>query len=64
MELEKLVELSQSAKDDAEKCVAGNKSAGRRARKTLMELASLCKNLRKQVLEAMKGDESGSESDE
>lgn len=44
-----LVSLVESAKVDAEKVDAGNKSAGTRLRKTMQEVKKLCKAVRDDV---------------
>lgn len=56
-ELLKLTEVVNLAVKEAQVCFdEKNKSAGRRARKGLLEIATMSKELRKRVLEAMKAD--------
>jgi len=56
---EKLDEICAAlceCKDDAQKTEDGNVSAGRRARKALMEISKDIKNLRNMILENSKKD--------
>lgn len=52
--LEEVVEKLREAKADAQKVQAGNASAGRRLRKTLMTAAKDLKDLRAKILEQSK----------
>jgi len=57
MIIEKLREILQEltdASEDAEKCEEGNASAGRRVRKTSMEVIKQLKELRAMILEQNK----------
>lgn len=49
--LEKLAELNATAQQEGTKFEAGNKTAGTRLRKTLLEIKNLCHDIRKDVLE-------------
>ena len=46
---ETLVSLFNTYTNENEKAVAGNKSAGTRARKALSEISKLCKDRRKEI---------------
>lgn len=46
--VEKIAALAAAFMADAEKCVAGNKAAGARARKASLELQDLLKEFRKE----------------
>lgn len=52
--LDEIVESLCECKEDAEKTQSGNVSAGRRARKALMEIAKEIKALRVMILENSK----------
>ena len=53
----KIVELVEQYVDENEKfSVKGNKAAGTRARKALMEITKLCKDRRKDIQEAKNSD--------
>lgn len=52
--LERLAELNDLAQHEGEKFAAGNKSAGTRLRKVLMEIKNLSHEIRKEVSEAKK----------
>jgi hypothetical protein len=49
--LQKLAELNEIAQQEGAKFKAGNKTAGTRLRKTLLEIKNLCHDIRKDVLE-------------
>lgn len=48
---ENLVKLVESARDDVEKAVGGNKAAGTRVRKIMQDVKEAAQALRKGVLE-------------
>lgn len=52
--LEKLAQLHETAQTEGAKFKAGNKSAGTRLRKTLLEIKNLAHEIRKEVSEAKK----------
>ena len=52
--LEKLYDLQNLAQIEGAKFHAGNKSAGTRFRKILLEIKNLCHEMRKEVSEAKK----------
>ena len=53
----KIVELVEQYVDENDKFSdKGNKAAGTRARKALMEITKLCKDRRKEIQEAKNGD--------
>jgi len=52
--LKEILNLLESAQEDASKCEKGNASAGRRLRKSSMEAINELKELRKITLERMK----------
>jgi len=53
----KIVELVEQYVDENEKFSdKGNKAAGTRARKALMEITKLCKDRRKEIQESKNGD--------
>jgi len=54
--LEEMIEQLEEARKDAEKCERGNASAGRRLRKSALEVAKLCKELRADVMSHLKGE--------
>ena len=54
--LDKIIKDICSCKDDASKAENGNVSAGRRARKSLMEISKEIKTLRAMILENSKKD--------
>jgi len=54
--LEKMIEVLEAAKKDAEKCERGNASAGRRLRKIALEVSKECKELRADVMSHLKGE--------
>lgn len=49
--LNQLKKLVESVNVDFEKSIKGNKAAGVRARKTLLEIQRLCKPLRAEVMD-------------
>jgi hypothetical protein len=54
--LNKAIDALCSCRDDIEKAEGGNVSAGRRARKALMEITKEIKELRAMILENSKRD--------
>jgi hypothetical protein len=52
--LKKLAELNDLAQQEGEKFFSGNKSAGTRLRKVLLEIKNLSHEIRKQVSEIKK----------
>jgi len=52
--LKKLADLNDTAQSEGAKFQAGNKSAGTRLRKTLLEIKNLSHEIRKDVSEAKK----------
>ena len=52
--LKKLEALNNSAQTEGAKFAAGNKTAGTRLRKVLLEIKNLCLEMRKEVLESKK----------
>lgn len=52
--LKKLAELNDLAQQEGKKFFEGNKSAGTRLRKTLLEIKNLSHEIRKEVSEAKK----------
>ena len=52
---ETLLSLFNTYTNENEKAVAGNKSAGTRARKALSEISKLCKERRKELQEMKNG---------
>lgn len=52
--LKKLSELNETAQIEGAKFEAGNKTAGTRLRKTLLEIKNLAHEMRKQVSESKK----------
>jgi len=53
----------ESFKREFEKFERGNKSAGTRARKVLQNIKRICQDLRVQIQDTKKDDESGVEED-
>jgi len=57
--LNTVVEALNAAMVDAEKCDRGNKAAGTRVRKAAQEAVGALRELRKQVVEARREDQTG-----
>jgi len=56
--VEEIYKKLEESRSDFEKGHKGNKAAATRGRNALSEVAKLCKEARKEILEAMKGDRS------
>lgn len=52
IEAQQFNELVEEFQTDLEKFNSGNKSAGTRARKSLMEISKLCKSIRGEIQES------------
>jgi hypothetical protein len=56
-EYNRLRELVESAMDDVQKAVGGNKAAGTRVRKIMQDIKSAAQEVRKKILEQRSGEE-------
>jgi len=56
--LQKMEELINDIKDDYQKGRGGNKAAGTRVRKAMQEIKNVAQDIRAEMLEARKPDES------
>ena len=50
-EYERLKELVESAAEDINKAIGGNKAAGTRVRKTMQDIKEMAQSVRKKILE-------------
>lgn len=50
-EYQRLRELVESAAEDINKAIGGNKAAGTRVRKTMQEIKEMAQSVRKKILE-------------